>query len=520
MQSAPRSEIMTEYSAHRRTVSAVLMALGFAFSCASAHAACDLIPQAQQGFRGDLGTINRPFASPGDVVELDVRQALCDGASMGLLPTAAEHLVTVVFQPPGGTRRAVVLAADCSDPAVQSKLTACNASLSPQAPALCMDGSVANRPVGLAFKYRGTQPHLTFRFPNTDELFAPAGDGRTLSGSVAIGVTGTGPTQALPCDLSAALPCRNRSNLIACIDSLYAVDGTCVRNPQDVDEVFSSFTALPPPNDYQRSCFSNDPPCDPLDPMLQIAIDRIGNMLIPMDWRGVLANQPGVAIPRLLRATIKSPVALTIPSPAFLHSFTPDGAPLPPIFEPQADETAVDPTVVTLFGSVDAPTSVLRIAHNVGACVSNGDPCATVADCHGATCARTCNGGTRDGLDCATSGDCPGGVCPVLYDDAPLRAMASQGAIDISRVFVEPRAGTLSARAAWDVHEQWRVHGPRRPLRQLCARSDASSRPRKPHRRLLAGVVAYRPRECRRRRSKRRCRPARSHRHVARPPYR
>lgn len=43
-----------------------------------------------------------------------------------------------------------------------------------------------------------------------------------------------------------------------------------------------------------------------------------------------------------------------------MGSFTPEGAPLPPIFVPQLDaETANE---VTFFGSADAPHTVLRIS--------------------------------------------------------------------------------------------------------------------------------------------------------------
>ena len=35
-----------------------------------AHAACNIIPGATRTFRGTLATLDRPFARPGDVVEL------------------------------------------------------------------------------------------------------------------------------------------------------------------------------------------------------------------------------------------------------------------------------------------------------------------------------------------------------------------------------------------------------------------------------------------------------------------
>src|SRR5262245_26506411 len=77
-----------------------------------ARAACNLIPSATQTFRSTLGATNKPYAAPGDFVEVGVRPTLCDTASPGLLPQAADHDVTIVFTQPGsGNRRVVFLTA-------------------------------------------------------------------------------------------------------------------------------------------------------------------------------------------------------------------------------------------------------------------------------------------------------------------------------------------------------------------------------------------------------------------------
>ena len=69
-----------------------------------------------------------------------------------------------------------------------------------------------------------------------------------------------------------------------------------------------------------------------------------------------------IPVPRLMRATIRSPVgAIPAPSQAFLASYTPEGGLLPPIFVPQVDLTAA-PGVTELFGSADAPYTILRLA--------------------------------------------------------------------------------------------------------------------------------------------------------------
>src|SRR5262245_25450682 len=77
-----------------------------------AHAACNLIPGTARSFPGTLGALNRPFAAPGEPLEVVVRP--CDGSS-GLGPTGPEHVVSVVFKPAaGGTGKLVAVATDCS----------------------------------------------------------------------------------------------------------------------------------------------------------------------------------------------------------------------------------------------------------------------------------------------------------------------------------------------------------------------------------------------------------------------
>ena len=45
-------------------------------------------------FRSALGGPLRPFAAPGEALELRVRPELCDTASPGFSATAADHVVT------------------------------------------------------------------------------------------------------------------------------------------------------------------------------------------------------------------------------------------------------------------------------------------------------------------------------------------------------------------------------------------------------------------------------------------
>src|SRR6185295_1434452 len=134
--------------------------------------------------------------------------------------------------------------------------------------------------------------------------------------------------------------------LVACVDELFARDGTCRTSVDSIDPTFGHFTALPPPNDYQALCTSPQSPCTGVATEVRLTVDRAGNLLFPMDWRGVLVQQDQVPVPRLLRASSAvtassdSTLPLTIPGSGFVASYTFEGALLPPIFEPQLDPTS------------------------------------------------------------------------------------------------------------------------------------------------------------------------------------
>ena len=191
-------------------------------------------------------------------------------------------------------------------------------------------------------------------------------------------------------------------------------------------KTFGHFTALPVPNDYKGLCATPSGPCTALDPNaeLRLTVDGEGNLLMPVDWRGVLADGGNAAlpVPRLLRgssavrAFLDTPGALAIPGKSFLGSFTPQGRLLPPIFDPQFDGSAIEGT---LFGSVDAPYTILRIARRSPSFqqCSNDPmrPCMLDSDCPGGTCDQpTCRG---TATPCTDDTDCPGNECgPELFD--------------------------------------------------------------------------------------------------------
>lgn len=399
-------------------------------SATMASGSCNLIPQAQQTFRGAVGVADRPYASPGDFVELSLRPGICEPDAAIFEEPASAYLVSLVFLPPNnGPKRVVFLSTDACDSAEnQARLNSCAAT-----PTSCLQVNQAGHPPGLQIVERRDGKHLAFRFPDTDALFTERSDfqdgsqdDRTLAGPVRIAVTSSSDTE-LPCALVDS-SCRTQSSsALACVDELYDLDGTCGATP---NPVFSHFTALPPPNRFAANCFAESPPCS-LSPgaELRMVLDSAGNVLLPFDWRGVLVRQDNLPVPRLLRATFTPPVPMTIPSEVFVDSFTPEGAKLPPIFEPQSDSEVTNSGLVTLFGSADAPATVLRIARRRGVCVPGSFACSVDNDCGLlGRCVDACSGGDNNGLACASAADCPGGTCGDLFDAASLAmAMTSGG---------------------------------------------------------------------------------------------
>ena len=387
----------------------IVLLVAAVLACAGdVHAACNLIPGTEKSFSAALGAVNRPYAAPGERLEMKLRA--CD-ASTGFLPDGGDHVVTVVFKPTSGSnRRVVVLAADCGS----VNLASCSG------PGVVSATCVTAAPGTLATRIDvdAGDRRLAFAFPDTDALRAPDGDDVTLAGPVAIGVTPAGAPPA--CGLASAT-CGAQSGLLACVDALHANDGACgtaVPHGQ-----FAHFTALPPPNDYQAACFREGPPCTATAPTLRAALDADGNLLIPMGWGGVLVADAGVPVPRLIRTRIKSPLPFAIPDQVFLGSFTPEGGLLPPILEPQIDSTVAEPDVVTLFGSVDAPYTTIRVARRHGTCAggdADGALCTTSVDCKGGLCESSCV--DDPGTTCGSDGDCPSGACGRLFDLSSLTA--------------------------------------------------------------------------------------------------
>src|SRR5437867_9788406 len=83
-----------------------------ALFASQAHAACNLIPGTTKTFNATLGTTNRPFAAPGESLELALRP--CDTASPGLSTDPTQDVVTVLFTPPDGPANVAIVTTDCA----------------------------------------------------------------------------------------------------------------------------------------------------------------------------------------------------------------------------------------------------------------------------------------------------------------------------------------------------------------------------------------------------------------------
>jgi len=367
-----------------------------------AFGVCNVIPGVSDEFRGAIGSVDRPFMMPGDEGQ-QVRVLLdLDGCDQdhapGFVPAEeTDYFVSLAFKTATpGAANVVVLTAPGAN------FTSCQTKASSQATQL--GGGVSRckeaAPGTLEFDVRGAE-ELEFRFPDTDADVAGPNDDLTYSGPMAVAVTRV--TAALPFGL-ASQRCANLNPApVACIDELYAGSDVCGTSITDVDPLFGHLTALPPPNDFEGLCETANSECDFSAAPLRIALDAAGNALVPVDWRGVLLRPNDVPVPRVVRGSavleaFEGGTNLVVPGSSFLRAFSPGGHPLPPIFEPLTDATA---TSAILFGTVDAPVGVFRVARRAPD-LTGPKPVY-----------RQCVGGANAGLPCGVPGDieCPGGSC-------------------------------------------------------------------------------------------------------------
>ncbi len=426
------------------------------WSTTPAEAVCSAIPTPlQQGFTGVRGIVDRPFASPGDFVTVRLRDPA---------PSSPDDLIVSLIFKPGsvagtpatsdlGTAHMIVLhgPAGAPLPAACEHVDTTFVERRTQSSV----GQPDDRPIELAVGGDPGQPpdRVLFRFPDDYCTDGPAKGARCAGDADCPGSTcrqrlclgganhgGTcaaesacpggdcilappiGPIAIVITDVHDPLPCTlvpddaacldvvpTTSPPIACVDHLFAE--TTTSWPPEHHATFPHFTGLPAPNDYGALTTG-------ATPTVQLAVDSDGNALIPIGWSGVLvkgglATAQNVILPvaRLVRFATsvdafegRPTQSIDVPDAAFLSAFTPAGARLPPIFEPQVDRRSHGELI--LFGSADERRSVLRIGRRERACLGGArdqQRCASDSDCEGGSCGviHTCDGGENAGShDC------------------------------------------------------------------------------------------------------------------------
>jgi len=275
---------------HRSSTTRVVAIACFAFSfflAPIAEAACTGTPPAIPMFYGDRGNLDRPFVVPGDHAgggtwvtnggRVTLTLASCPPAPPPQDFDQKNHVVALVFTPPGGKQRnALLWAANCT--AVDEQ--ACSGQLG---------GGIAkcaNTPFVVTGSTGDTGKGLFFDVPVITSAGLP-----DLTGPATIVVT----TKASPgCALGGPIANCKAASLqtpapIFCVDDLY--QAPCSPSP---DPVFGNFTVLPELNDYKSLCRDkgDKPSCASSGGLpLRLAIDKRGNALIPIKWVGVLRGK-------------------------------------------------------------------------------------------------------------------------------------------------------------------------------------------------------------------------------------
>ncbi|MEO2169267.1 MAG: hypothetical protein ABGY42_14345, partial [bacterium] len=365
----------------------------------AAQASCQHFPGVERTYGGALGSANRPWAAPGESLELRHRSCDSGGAEPALL--GSDNVVTIAYLEPGGTGASLVVLTDTCDAALVAEVDGCTSRKSVTAARCAETASLASP----------GDSRLRFAFPDTADLFGGAG----LAGNTRIAVTRRG--DVVPCNI-ARRTCEDLADVDICVGSLFADSSAC--DTGTPASLFTHFTALPRPNEFSAACFRDEGLCAATESELRFVADEGGNLFLPVDWSGVLAEQDEFPIPRLVRATIDSPIPFQIPDEVFVASFTADGGRLPPIFTPLFEANATgDPDKVVFFGSADAPYTILRFAHRHGICQSSsedGELCEDDSTCagSGAVCELACVDNAAE--LCRHDSDCTTGACGALFD--------------------------------------------------------------------------------------------------------
>jgi len=453
-------------------------------SSSPARAGCNVIPQAEKDFHGYLGFADRPFAGPGQFITLGLSPLQCTATGHafptcgGTAPDVNELIATFFYKPRySNTKHAAVIAMDCSTIDLSQ---GCGPAI-PTDKAICVPANPPGVPNGL--RYDAQKGLLSVRLPNgfckggnreylPCETNTECGGGTCeelnpespLTGPLTIAVTCAkdGP----PCKL-ANKTCKQvvgspfsfsaSPKPAFCLDEIYSIaSGTC--NVGERHESFPSFTALPPENDFRVVCTDDkglEPECKgSISSRLSFALDLRGDVLIPLYWEKVLKPPVGTRA-RLVSASTAFPseknatTRIQVPREHFTESYTRRGARLPALFEPQVSPER--PNELTLFGTVDAKHSVVRVARRgrergrfmkCSGGTQSGKPCKDDTQCKGGgICVEAkCQGGGNSGGSCNKDEDCPAGECgPSLFSFAG-QANPDFGPVRITRA---PKQGKI-----------------------------------------------------------------------------
>jgi len=425
----------------RTAVATVLVVAGYA---GSARAGCNVIPEIPPSFRGVRGSVDRPFVRAGarDRITIDLRS----GEGRERVATVSDIDVTVIIKPVGrGKPRTLFIPGDGRCESFREE-PCCLQRLFCGAEPDCIDAGPAGADAQLLATADGHR--LNFRVPDSK-----------LSGPLTLVVTAA--NEPAPKEFE-KLRCRDvlepeaapRPDILACVDELLALDPAVPRVstmapsptpgplPGDAALAFTQLMVLPSSNDFQTVCDDDAgdlPHCRGTSKHLNITVDSIGDLYIPMRWRNILRlKDDGLTLDkRQVRcSSAVQPFAdhggrIAVPSAAFLESWTPVGTAFgsAPVFIPQ--QLPDRPKELTLFGTTDQDDSVLRIRRRRlwrNACdagVNAGQACEpapqddeAIVDCPEAQCAAqesdayyVCVGGQRDTLPCTRPHHCPGGKC-------------------------------------------------------------------------------------------------------------
>jgi len=424
--------------------------LAIAMGSHLARSACDAIPGAQNEFRGFEGATSSPFATPGQSFQVRVRPSVCDGASIGLgvAPDACldtnEVRVTLVYDQnlipntPPSPRRLVVLATSCPQDGLIEGVW--NTGI-PGLEATCVvrggsDLSVfsAQVPVGNGSD-TVDECRLKVRMPRI--VAGPGGPEPENPEAPIDPKLGplTGPVRIVVDQAGGPLPFANASqtcsgfaasgSTIACIDQLFAVDGTCDTGQASQHPNFSHFLTLPDANVFSKVVSEGDP--------IRLALDDKGNVFGPFDW--CTNPEECVLFQGLDELVIPPPQLISFvtsiwdglssgprePVPSlpdeFYASYNAQGIRLPPLFAPLGGQ--VDGGT-RILGSVDAPVSVVRVERTQGACSGSNAPCLIDDNCAAGEVCQLDPGNLGSAFDLSYCISQTGCVAPAVSEGAPL----------------------------------------------------------------------------------------------------